>query len=157
MTVGTGRASTLKHCKHAGEFSAAGTGSASAARTKWGKKRSFDSSRSAPVPLLRPHKAVTVKGATAATAGTMSDTQQKTMKAAMFYGAGDIRIEDVEVPKPAEGQVLVKVAWCVSRDPGHRDLYQAHSSLQQVRNLRYRCGLWNRPRAVLFLVPHIRN
>ncbi|GAA5877631.1 hypothetical protein JCM3774_005364 [Rhodotorula dairenensis] len=42
----------------------------------------------------------------------MPDAQQKTMKAAMFYGAGDIRIEDVEVPKPAEGQVLIKVAWC---------------------------------------------
>jgi hypothetical protein len=31
--------------------------------------------------------------------------------AAMFYGAGDIRIEEVEVPKPSDRHVLVKVAW----------------------------------------------
>ncbi|KWU43179.1 alcohol dehydrogenase GroES domain protein [Rhodotorula sp. JG-1b] len=42
----------------------------------------------------------------------MPDIEQKTMKAAMFYGAGDIRIEEVEVPKPSDGHVLVKVAWC---------------------------------------------
>lgn len=38
------------------------------------------------------------------------------MKAAMFYGAGDIRIEEVEVPKPSDGHVLVKVAWSVTCD-----------------------------------------
>lgn len=42
----------------------------------------------------------------------MPDIGHKTMKAAMFYGAGDIRIEEVEVPKPSDGHVLVKVAWC---------------------------------------------
>jgi D-arabinose 1-dehydrogenase-like Zn-dependent alcohol dehydrogenase len=41
----------------------------------------------------------------------MPDIGQKTMKAAMFYGAGDIRIEEVEVPKPSDRHVLVKVAW----------------------------------------------
>ncbi|BGP58697.1 hypothetical protein JCM8202v2_006374 [Rhodotorula sphaerocarpa] len=34
------------------------------------------------------------------------------MRAAMFHGAGDIRISNEPVPTPAEGQVLVKVAWC---------------------------------------------
>lgn len=34
------------------------------------------------------------------------------MKAARFYDRGDIRIEDIEEPTPAAGEVLVKVAWC---------------------------------------------
>lgn len=34
------------------------------------------------------------------------------MKAARFYGARDIRIEDVDIPKPADDQVLVAVEWC---------------------------------------------
>ncbi len=34
------------------------------------------------------------------------------MKAARFYDRGDIRIEDIEEPQAAAGEVLVKVAWC---------------------------------------------
>ncbi|GAA6009882.1 hypothetical protein JCM10207_002144 [Rhodosporidiobolus poonsookiae] len=34
------------------------------------------------------------------------------MKAAMYHGAHDIRIEEVDVPRPTAGQVLVKVIWC---------------------------------------------
>ena len=34
------------------------------------------------------------------------------MKAAMLYGAGDIRIEEVQTPKPGPGQVLVKIEAC---------------------------------------------
>lgn len=42
---------------------------------------------------------------------TMSNASQKTMRAAMFHGAKDIRIEEQQVPTPKDGQVLVKVAW----------------------------------------------
>mgnify|MGYP002719669959 CR=1 FL=1 len=34
------------------------------------------------------------------------------MKAARFYDRGDIRIEDIQEPTAAAGEVLVKVAWC---------------------------------------------
>jgi (R,R)-butanediol dehydrogenase / meso-butanediol dehydrogenase / diacetyl reductase len=34
------------------------------------------------------------------------------MKAARFYGACDIRIEDVEKPVVKNGQVLVDIEWC---------------------------------------------
>ncbi|BGP21090.1 hypothetical protein JCM10213_008996 [Rhodosporidiobolus nylandii] len=43
---------------------------------------------------------------------SLSQALPQTMKAALFHGKGDIRIEEVEVPEPKEGQVLVKVAWC---------------------------------------------
>lgn len=33
------------------------------------------------------------------------------MKAAMYYGPHDLRIEDVPIPEPKEGEILVKVAW----------------------------------------------
>jgi len=32
------------------------------------------------------------------------------MRAARFYGPGDIRVEDIPEPVPKEGQVKVKVA-----------------------------------------------
>lgn len=35
-----------------------------------------------------------------------------TMRAARFYGAGDIRVEDIEVPKATEDKALVQVEWC---------------------------------------------
>ncbi|KAM0748908.1 alcohol dehydrogenase GroES domain protein [Meredithblackwellia eburnea MCA 4105] len=35
-----------------------------------------------------------------------------TMKAAMFYGAHDLRVEDVPNPKIKPDQVKVKIAWC---------------------------------------------
>lgn len=34
------------------------------------------------------------------------------MKAARFYDRNDIRIEEIEEPAPAEGEVLISVAWC---------------------------------------------
>ncbi|GGH58051.1 2,3-butanediol dehydrogenase [Rothia aerolata] len=34
------------------------------------------------------------------------------MKAARFYDRGDIRIEEIEEPVAAAGEVLIKVAWC---------------------------------------------
>lgn len=34
------------------------------------------------------------------------------MKAARFYAAGDIRIEDVEVPKASDEKALIQVEWC---------------------------------------------
>ncbi|KAF9774821.1 hypothetical protein IL306_007151 [Fusarium sp. DS 682] len=34
------------------------------------------------------------------------------MKAARYYGVGDIRIEEVNIPKMKEGDALVRVAWC---------------------------------------------
>ncbi|GAA5947741.1 hypothetical protein JCM3765_001061 [Sporobolomyces pararoseus] len=36
----------------------------------------------------------------------------KTMKSALFYGKHDIKIEQIPIPQPTQGQVLVKVAWC---------------------------------------------
>ncbi|KXN81207.1 (R,R)-butanediol dehydrogenase [Leucoagaricus sp. SymC.cos] len=33
------------------------------------------------------------------------------MKAARFYGVGDVRVEDIPEPVPKEGQVKVKIAW----------------------------------------------
>ncbi|MBC7233988.1 MAG: alcohol dehydrogenase catalytic domain-containing protein [Chloroflexi bacterium] len=35
-----------------------------------------------------------------------------TMKAAMYYGKGDIRVEEVPKPVPAPGEVLVRVRYC---------------------------------------------
>lgn len=34
------------------------------------------------------------------------------MKAARFYGARDVRIEDVKVPTATDDQALVAVEWC---------------------------------------------
>lgn len=34
------------------------------------------------------------------------------MQAAMFYGAGDIRVENVPIPTPKADQVKIKIAWC---------------------------------------------
>ncbi|KAM3423186.1 hypothetical protein BST61_g636 [Cercospora zeina] len=34
------------------------------------------------------------------------------MKAARYYGHHDIRVEEVEEPKPQEGQIIVDVEWC---------------------------------------------
>jgi len=34
------------------------------------------------------------------------------MKAAVFHGQGDLRIEDVPEPECGEGQVKVKPVWC---------------------------------------------
>lgn len=34
------------------------------------------------------------------------------MKAARYYGKGDIRVEDVKIPDVGPGQYLVEVAWC---------------------------------------------
>lgn len=34
------------------------------------------------------------------------------MKAARFYGNGDIRVEEVPEPVPKNGEVLVDVEWC---------------------------------------------
>lgn len=34
------------------------------------------------------------------------------MKAARFYGNGDIPIEDISVPCVNDGQCLVEVEWC---------------------------------------------
>ncbi|CDR48450.1 RHTO0S18e00320g1_1 [Rhodotorula toruloides] len=42
----------------------------------------------------------------------MPHVEQQTMKAAMYYGPHDLRIEEVAKPVPREGEVLVKVAWC---------------------------------------------
>ena len=36
----------------------------------------------------------------------------KTMKAAVLFGPGDMRVVDKPVPKPAAGEVLVQVAMC---------------------------------------------
>jgi len=35
-----------------------------------------------------------------------------TMKAAVYYGKGDIRIQEVPVPEPTGDQVQIKVEWC---------------------------------------------
>jgi len=34
------------------------------------------------------------------------------MRAAFFYGAGDIRIEDTDVPVPGDNEVLIRVSYC---------------------------------------------
>lgn len=34
------------------------------------------------------------------------------MKAARYYGKGDIRIEDVPIPEIGKGQCLIEVEWC---------------------------------------------
>lgn len=34
------------------------------------------------------------------------------MKAARYYGKGDIRVDDVDEPTPGDGQLLVDVEWC---------------------------------------------
>lgn len=41
----------------------------------------------------------------------MAYSTTKTMKSALFYGKHDIRIEEIPIPVPQRGQVLVKVAW----------------------------------------------
>ena len=37
---------------------------------------------------------------------------KKTMKAAVFYGRHDIRVENIPVPQIKDDEVLVKVAYC---------------------------------------------
>ena len=34
------------------------------------------------------------------------------MKAARYYGQGDIRIDDIPEPTPGPGQVQIAVDWC---------------------------------------------
>ncbi len=34
------------------------------------------------------------------------------MKAAVFYGPGDIRIEERSMPSPGEGEILLRVGAC---------------------------------------------
>lgn len=34
------------------------------------------------------------------------------MRAAQFYAAGDIRVEDIEEPKASDGKIIVDVEWC---------------------------------------------
>jgi (R,R)-butanediol dehydrogenase/meso-butanediol dehydrogenase/diacetyl reductase len=34
------------------------------------------------------------------------------MKAAVFHGREDVRVDDVPEPKPGPGQVKIKVDWC---------------------------------------------
>lgn len=34
------------------------------------------------------------------------------MKAARYYGRGDVRIEDVPIPEIRDGQCLIEVEWC---------------------------------------------
>ena len=36
------------------------------------------------------------------------------MRAARYYGPGDVRVEDVPEPKVKQGQVKLKLAWYVS-------------------------------------------
>jgi (R,R)-butanediol dehydrogenase/meso-butanediol dehydrogenase/diacetyl reductase len=35
-----------------------------------------------------------------------------TMRAARWHGRGDVRVEDVPVPRPGPGEVLLRVSWC---------------------------------------------
>ncbi|KAF7762446.1 hypothetical protein Agabi119p4_9039 [Agaricus bisporus var. burnettii] len=39
------------------------------------------------------------------------------MKAARYYGPGDLRVEDIPEPVPTDGQVKVKIAWYVNNPP----------------------------------------
>ena len=39
-------------------------------------------------------------------------TQPAKMKAARFYAAGDIRIEEVNAPEASDEKALVQVEWC---------------------------------------------
>ena len=34
------------------------------------------------------------------------------MRAARFYGAGDVRVEDIDAPQQSETKVLVQIEWC---------------------------------------------
>lgn len=34
------------------------------------------------------------------------------MRAAVFHNQGDVRIEDVPIPEPTAGEVLIEVEWC---------------------------------------------
>lgn len=56
------------------------------------------------------------------------------MKAAMYYGPHDLRIEEVAKPVPREGEVLVKVAWCV---PGSLSTFQRRLTTLEL----LRCGI----------------
>lgn len=35
-----------------------------------------------------------------------------TMRAARWHGRGDVRVEDVPIPRPGPGEVLLRVSWC---------------------------------------------
>jgi L-iditol 2-dehydrogenase len=47
-----------------------------------------------------------------AASSTLPDQIPQTMRAAVLYGQGDIRIAEKPVPSPGEGEVLIKVALC---------------------------------------------
>ena len=47
-----------------------------------------------------------------AASSTLPDQIPSTMRAAVLYGQGDIRIAEKPVPSPGEGEVLIKVAMC---------------------------------------------
>jgi (R,R)-butanediol dehydrogenase/meso-butanediol dehydrogenase/diacetyl reductase len=34
------------------------------------------------------------------------------MKAAQFFGKGEIRVEDVAEPQAKDGEVLIEISWC---------------------------------------------
>ena len=34
------------------------------------------------------------------------------MKAAQFFGKGDVRVDDVAEPQPSDDEVLVEIEWC---------------------------------------------
>lgn len=43
---------------------------------------------------------------------TVHIQEQAMMKAALYYGSHDIRIDQVPEPKPSDGQLIVDVEWC---------------------------------------------
>src|SRR5262245_3297017 len=40
------------------------------------------------------------------------DPMTATMRAARWHGRGDVRVQEVPVPEPGPGDVVLKVAWC---------------------------------------------
>ncbi len=36
----------------------------------------------------------------------------ETMRAARWHGRGDVRVEDVPIPRPGPGEILLRVSWC---------------------------------------------
>jgi threonine dehydrogenase-like Zn-dependent dehydrogenase len=37
---------------------------------------------------------------------------QSIMKAAQFFGKGDVKVVDVDEPQPKEGEVIIEITWC---------------------------------------------
>src|SRR4051812_14912746 len=37
---------------------------------------------------------------------------ERTMRAARWHGRGDVRVEDVPVPRPGPDDVVLRVGWC---------------------------------------------